>query len=245
MISILDFSPFKKKITVLGAFRTGTNYVRYLLESNYRCRAAYDTFGWKHSGISIFSQSSGIKYAKQPVVYISKNPASFVVSLYDYYLKIDRNIIAEKNWHDFLRSPIVIFDSKPDKSVQLRFSNPVQYWNYLYWNLSNLPKKQFISFGLRYESVIQNPEAEIEAIAQQLKLRRISENFILPDKKMWRMKDKDHSNMKTSITNDEFDINNYLNADYLKRYTNDDIQFLINETDQHLLIELGYKALNI
>ena len=240
MNPIIDFLSFKKKIAVLGAFRTGTNYVRYLLESNYHCRARYDTFGWKHAGVGIFSKSSGIKYANQPVIYISKNPASFVASLYDYYLKVDRNIIAEKNWHDFLRGPIIIFDSKPDKSTQLRFSNPVQYWNFLYWNLSNLPKDKFISFGLRYESLIQNPEAEISTIAKHLKLRRISEQFNLPEKKLGRMKDKQLSTHKSSVSENAFDLNAYLNAEYLQRYSMDELEFINAETDQHLLSKLGY-----
>jgi len=93
------------KITVVGAFRSGTNYVQYLLERNFNCAPVIDAHGWKHGLIRPPYRSDALSI---PVVAVVKNPFAFLVSLFNYKLDADRNIDAPTEWDAFLMSPISI-----------------------------------------------------------------------------------------------------------------------------------------
>ncbi len=226
----------------MGAFRTGTNYIRFLLEQNFDCRILYDAYGWKHGGVPVFTRYSGLAYPSLPVVYVVKHPASFISSLYDYFSDKHRNIAAPTEWQAFLREPLVIFDSKAEESAQMRFSNPMQYWNFIYWNLSTLPPDRFSSTGLRYESALENPQGEIGKVAQRLRLRRKSSPFSTPQGKLARMNDRQRFEPQKAVTREAFDAVLYQDNRYLRRYTESDLACLRAELDAQLLARFGYSV---
>ncbi len=235
---------FQKKspqVAVMGAFRTGTNYVRFLLEKNFECRVLYDAYGWKHGGVPLLTRYSGLAYPSVPVVYVVKHPASFMTSLYDYFKDVNRNISASTEWEDFLRKPLVIFDSKPEGSVQMRFANPAQYWNFIYWNLSTLPAERFRSAGLRYESVLENPQGEIGRAAASLGLQRKSSPFSVPEGKLARMNDKQRFEPQKAVTDRTFNPVLYRDNSYLSRYSEADRDVLRAELDPQLMARFDYQ----
>lgn len=236
------FQKSHPKLAVMGAFRTGTNYIRFLLEKNFACRILYDAYGWKHAGVPIWTRYSQLAYPSLPVVYVYKHPASFVASLFGYHTTVKRNISAPFEWEAFLRSPLVIFDSKLGSSSQLRFSNPVQYWNFIYWNLSHLPEDRFRSVGLSYESVLDDPEGQMSEVARQLSLKRISATFEVPEQKMARLNDRHGLDPNKAVTDQVFDPARYDKQNYLRRYSEADLDFLLSEADPHLMQRFGYQV---
>lgn len=228
------------QVAVMGAFRTGTNYVRFLLEQNFECRILYDAYGWKHGGVPVFTRYSGLAHPAVPVVYVVKHPAAFITSLYDYFRDKNRNMAAPADWEAFLREPLVIFDSKPEESAQMRFANPAQYWNFIYWNLSTLPAQRFRSAGLRYESVLENPQGEIGRVADGLGLRRKSTPFSVPEGKLARMNDKQRFEPEKAVTNQSFNAVQYRDNSYLKRYSESDLDVLRAQLDPQLMARFDY-----
>lgn len=235
------FQKNSPQVAVMGAFRTGTNYVRFLLEKNYECRILYDAYGWKHGGIPVLTRYSGLTYPSVPVVYVVKHPASFITSLYDYFKDVNRNISAATEWEAFLRKPLVIFDSKPEGSSQMRFANPAQYWNFIYWNLSTLPAQIFRTVGLRYESVLDDPQREIAAVAERLGLRRKSTEFSIPEAKLARMNDKQRFEPEKAVTDQAFSAVLYRDNSFLRRYSEADLDFLRAELDPELMTRFDYQ----
>jgi hypothetical protein len=235
------FQKNSPQVAVMGAFRTGTNYVRFLLEQNFQCRILYDAYGWKHGGVPVVTRYSGLAYPSIPVVYVVKHPAAFITSLYDYFIDKNRNIAAPTDWASFLREPLVIFDSKPEESSQMRFANPMQYWNFIYWNLSTLPAARFQSFGLRYETVLENPQGEIGRVAEALGLHRKSEGFSLPEGKLARMNDKQRFEPQKAVTTETFNAVLYRNNSYLNRYADADLDVLRAELDPQLMARFDYQ----
>jgi hypothetical protein len=58
----------RKRIAVIGGFRSGTNYLRFLLENNYRCDVSFHAFGWKHANVPIISDQFLMKYQKYSMI---------------------------------------------------------------------------------------------------------------------------------------------------------------------------------
>lgn len=235
------FQKNSPRVAVMGAFRTGTNYVRFLLEKNFACRIVYDAYGWKHGGVPVLTRYSGLTYPPVPVVYVVKHPASFITSLYDYFRDVNRNILAPTEWEAFLRSPLVIFDSKAENSSQMRFSNPVQYWNFIYWNLSTLPADRFRSAGLRYESVLENPKEEIDRVAETLGLKPNLAPFSIPEGKLARLNDRQRFEPQKAVTDETFNSVLYRDNSYLRRYSASDLDFLRAELDPQLMAHFNYE----
>ncbi len=230
------------EIAVMGAFRTGTNYIRFLLEQNFECRVSYDAYGWKHGGVPILTRYSKLRYPRVPVVYAVKHPAAFISSLYDYFKSVDRNISASPEWENFLRKPLVIFDSNQESSSQMRFSNPMQYWNFIYWNLSTLPEDRIPTVGLRYETVLDDPQSVVELAAASLGLLRKSSPFQVPEGKLARMNDKQRFQSQKAVTDEAFNASQYSENSYFRRYSKSDLNFLRAELDTQLLERFEYEV---
>lgn len=136
-------------VVVVGALRSGTNYLRFLLERNWACSVAFDAFGWKHAGVPIPGSAARLAYPDLPILFTVKEPHAFCRSLHRYHVAHGRNLRAPTEWGRFLREPLVLLDRDPARSPQYRFANPVQYWCFVYWNLAFLPEGRFRVHGLR------------------------------------------------------------------------------------------------
>lgn len=176
----------KRPVAVMGAFRCGTNYLSYLLGENYHCRIVPDAYGWKHTGVPIRTRFHGRQWNITPIAVIAKNPFAFVEGLFRYRNAVGRNIIAPELWDAFLAEPIVLFDSHIKKSPQMKFANPVQYWNWIYWNLTSLPEGKYLSAAVSYPELVTDPEAVTAQMAQRFGLRRKAGAFKLPESRLKR-----------------------------------------------------------
>lgn len=153
-------------VAVVGAFRSGTNFLQYLLEQNYRCRVVPNAYGWKHAPVAI-TRRRAVRFwdGRVPIVAVMKPPLDFLQSLFRYHREVGRNIAAPKEWGAFLEEPITIFNGRRGRTAELSFANPIDYWNCLYLNLTNLPKAAFRSRLVLYPDLKAEPEAEVAAVA--------------------------------------------------------------------------------
>ena len=228
------------KVAVLGALRCGTNYLKFLLESNYYVSAGFSEFGWKHAGVPIFNRGSGYEYPDVPLFYIVKNPYAFVVSLHRYYLALRRNIISHDEFGKFLTYPIVLHDSQLEHSPQMRFSNPIQYWNYVYWNLENLNKERFRAFGFNYEDLLEDPGG-IKTMERSFRLKKKTEETVIPRNQLKRLSGVIAGVARGEYETDKsFDSSYYLEKKYLEDYSSEQLRFIRNEVDPWLMARRKY-----
>jgi len=233
------------KIAVVGALRSGTNFLKYLLEQNFLVCADFDAFGWKHSGVPVLGRNSTLDYPDVPLAYIVKNPYAFAVSLHRYHQRIsmhgDRvSVSGSEGWSAFLTSPIVISDSQLTASPQMRFANPLQYWNFIYWNLETLDQKRFRAVGFNYEDLIANPET-VRRIETAVRLRRRSATLATPGNQMRRLGARAApASISSYETPERFDPDYYTDRRYLDSYTPEQLAFIRSEVSPWLMERRGY-----
>ncbi|MEJ6477801.1 MAG: hypothetical protein QNL92_03875 [Octadecabacter sp.] len=226
------------KIAVMGALRSGTNLVADMLEQHWRLSADFHAYGWKHAGVPILGPSSGFEYPATPIVWICKNPLAQVVSLHRYRMlsETGRGISLEgaTDFPEFLRSPITIRDSQLPGSPRLRFSNPMQYWNFITWNLETLDPSHFNAIGFNYEDIVSDPDG-LTAVEGLLPLdRRTTGSVKLPEKKMRRGK------THTEGGDGKFDAGTVTSQSHLTSYTSDDLAFVATQVDPWLMQRRRY-----
>ncbi len=232
----------RPRVAVLGGFRCGTNYLKYLLEVNYRVSAEFSTYGWKHAGVPVLNIGSGLRYPQVPIVYSCKNPYAFAVSLYQFS-QLGDGMIAYDHFDLFLRSPLVMSCGETQGSPQLRFQNPIQYWNYLYWNLESLPAERFTTVGVNYEDLIADT-GQLQVIADAIGFKRRRSAFATPTNKLHRVTGQYVQFLeKHNQTTDEFDASYYVEKRYLNELTSEQVEFISAEVDPWVMTRRGYTRL--
>ena len=227
--------------------RTGTNYLKFLLEGNYFVRSDFNAFGWKHGGVPILPAGGPASYPDMPLFYVVKNPFAFVLSLHRYHNRKRQqghaiSLVGADEWKDFLVGPIEIFDSQFTASPRMRFANPIQYWNFLYWNLETLDRRSFRVHGLNYESLVQNPETlrEIESIAH---LVRRNETIVTPRNHLRRLAGAPAVTRPEAYeTDDGFDPSYYTERRYLEGFSDEQRAFVRTQADPWIMERRGYTA---
>lgn len=234
-------------VTVMGALRSGTNYLKFLLEANYFVRADFVSFGWKHGGVPVLPTGGPVPYPNVPLLYIVKNPHAFALSLHRYHRRKREqghaiSLVAADSWEDFLISPIEIFDSQLAGSPRMRFANPIQYWNFIYWNLETLDRGRFAVHGLNYESIISDPTVlrEIEAVAP---LERRQAETRTPGNHLKRLVGNTVEVGPSGYeSQDGFDTTYYTTQRYLDLFSAAQHSFIRAEADPWLMERRGYAA---
>jgi len=233
------------EIGLLGVPRSGTNYVRAVLELNYRCRIAQNLYGWKHGFLPIGLNNTRIgTYVRRhsTFVWVTKHPLDSIHSLYRYHLDVNRNIRAPKDWSNFLRSPIFLLDSGSPVSPEYRFANPVDLWNSLNWNYLS-GEKLCHAFHLKYEDAYLSPQTAFDRAAQFLDIERRSEGpLTIPSERMRRLGQRSLGSYEQYVTSRDFDKRDYyLTKEYLSKYSSEDLQFVQLPLDRELAETLGYQ----
>ena len=235
-------------VAAVGALRSGTNYLKFLVECNYHLSASYSAYGWKHAGIPVIADASALSYPDVPVLFIVKNPYAFAVSLHAYYQRKTQlghrvSLIAHDDFDEFLIRPVVIFDSQLKDLPQMRFANPIQYWNFIYWNLETLDAARFAAIGFNYEDLLRDPGG-IRRIESLVPARRISETILVPGNRLRRLDGNSLATAKADYQDSEsFDAGFYKDRKYLERFTTAQLGFIRNEVDPWLMARRGYEVI--
>jgi len=243
-----ELSASIRKIAAMGMFRSGTNYLRAVMELNFEVLVEYNTFGWKHGLFPIVSGESSLSLSDTPLAVISKNPLSALDSLYRYFSRNDRNIVASHPFSNFLRSPIVIHDGCPGSNgVVLRFATPVDYYNSLYSNLLSAIAGTANGTHLRYEELLSNPAEVLTKTAATLRLKpKAAEKGSFPRLPMQRVKvmgDREPRPGGDFSNSGAFEREHYDSRRYLASFAEADHRYVATNIDRDVLARLGYERL--
>lgn len=225
-----------KQISLIGLFRSGTNYTRTLLELNYNVVINYNLWGWKHGLMPTFSDGSKINYDNDNILLIIKDPYSTLDSWFSYLLENGKNLRGSKeSFGSFLRSPIYFFDEGNNSAPEYYFSNPIQMWISVVWNHVSFVEKMN-GYIIQYESLLHNPEETLNKIANKFNLKKKVNEFILPKKITHNMPDKKKRTNETDyLTGENFAKKDYfLNKEYLKKFTEEDLIFFEKELNKEI-----------
>lgn len=232
--------PLPAYVSVMGGFRSGTNYLRYLLEKNYRVQVNYNAYGWKHAGLPIRKYTRRGTLLRPPVISIAKNPFAYLISLHRYYNERNVNILAETEWDAFLESPFVVLNRNDRRSTQYYFGNPVQYWNFINWNLTFTPKVTVRSVMVTYDAVLLNPQRELARAAQTLGLRARSGDFRTPQGYMRRLSDEAYKTEEMMVGSQTSPKATFITEkQYLDVFSPAQQRFVAGQADPRLCKALG------
>ncbi len=241
-----DSKADRATIVVVGVFRSGTNYLRSLLELNFRTRVSYNAYGWKHGLVPIVSKGSSVEFPNLPRLVIARNPFSAIEALFRYVVKAGANIICRTDWHGFLRERLIVHDKWNPGSAQLWFANPAHYWTAMNWNhLSAGGSGQPVCL-VRYEDLLADPRAETDRIAAELRLDRLPglEGFVDVEQRVKAMNDRDRSLPEQYVTAARFNRRDfYLSHAYMERFDKEDRSLIEGLLDWELLERMGYDGL--
>ena len=241
-----DSDAERATIAVVGIFRSGTNYLRSLLELNFRARITYNAYGWKHGLVPIVTRGSSVEFPKLPRLVIARNPFSAIEALFRYVVKAGANIICRTEWHGFLRERLIVHDKWNPGSAQLWFPNPAHYWTAMNWNYLSAGGSSHPVCFVRYEDLLADPRGETHRIAAELSLDPLPgrEEFVDVQQRVKAMDDRDRhlpDQYARALRFNQRDF--YLSHAYMDRFDNEDRSLVGGLLDWELLERMGYDAL--
>lgn len=162
----------KRKVLVVGTFRSGTNAMQSCLEAHFDVEVTFNEWFWKH-GVPPSGIQSPVT-ADVPVVVMVKSPYAFHESLYPFWLHRRPNLDSGSDVSAFARKELQVFDVSGGNLGRPKywFRCPTDYWNQFYFSWLSWtevrPRCQFV----RYEDVESSTHDEIMKIAERFGLRR-------------------------------------------------------------------------
>jgi hypothetical protein len=229
-----------KSVALLGLPRSGTNFLRTILEWNFYCEVKQDAFGWKHGFNPIVVQSSEIKKSTLDFVFITRNPFFAISSLFSYYNKDGKILIASKSFKDFIRNRIILFDSEQINSPQYRFKNPIELWNDINWNFASGNGNENKQIHVKYENLIRYFDETVNNLSAILQLTSKTKKLIIPKTRVKNMPGTQATDQTFYITNKPFDQTYFNNSQFMFDFDSDDIEFIMNNIDLELIEKLEY-----
>jgi hypothetical protein len=196
----------------------------------YFQRTFAKNLGWKHALVWSVAELKKLKICENNICFItiSKNPYSWLLSLYKRPYHYYQSWEAKPDFETFLTSPspTVRRENAPDI-----FSSPIDLWNQKNASYIQL-KSGFPTLNLKYEDLILSPEETIELISQEFSL-----NAKLPDfknrEKSTKEKDKDFS----------FYREYYLEEKWREKISQNAIMLISEGLDDNVMQYFGYEKL--
>jgi hypothetical protein len=117
----------KRDVLVVGTFRSGTNLAKYLLSEHFDVRVHFSTWAWKH-GLPPSSKICPIP-SDVPVLIATKDPFQLNRSLYAFWNLRRKELMRGQSLSEFVREPLLVYDSSYANSPRFLFNTPTDYWN--------------------------------------------------------------------------------------------------------------------
>lgn len=139
-------------IRIVAPPRSGTNLVKYLIDTNTNVKGVFDLGWWKHAlpNPMVFKQN---KLKAYPTIIMFREVKSQLVSLYKLSLKGANSFIGDNDPNKFINSPVLM--RLPDRSLEFFFPSPVDYLIQYYHAMLSL--KDNDKFFIQLEDLISNP----------------------------------------------------------------------------------------
>ena len=227
-----------KYIKIYGLQRTGTNFITDLINRNFQnTKVLVNIGGWKHGTYA----APMILGQEVDILVVSKNPLAWLRSMYEYWgPNRERNIgpdLRNVAFEQFVKSPVV-FEKQKDIPYLFRAANPVQYWNNMYFHYLSIFTEQKRCIAISYESVLSDfyksmlklsDFFDLEPVSEDLEFTQEQKEFI-PSSETPKTKDQPFSKLEY-----------YKQRGYMKYYSQDLLEFVVNQLDREVLSKLGYQ----
>jgi hypothetical protein len=236
------------QIKQFGLHRSGTNFLRVILQENYQVMVLSNEGGWKHGPYEVQERLG----RELDCAVCVKNPYAWLVSLYKY-----RHPEKDIPFPDFVREPIhIIGPDGPDRAIDK--PNPVRLWVEMNEHWLSVKLQSHSLFVFAYEKVLAAPRESTRGLAKALKLeRRVplthrlktmvgaaaeEPEFYVPPRQLGAL--RDHYKKKNLADGTTFDPGHYTRQEYFKAFTPDLLDFVNENLQPDLLTRLGYKLAN-
>jgi len=236
------------EIKQYGLHRSGTNFLRIILQENYHVSVLTNVGGWKH-GFYELPQRLG---RELDCIICLKDPYAWVHSFYNY-----RHPEKDLPFSDFVRNELkLIGPDGPDHIITS--PNPMKHWVRMHEHWLGVELKEHRKFVFRYEEILADPSGSIRELVRILKLERkqsmgyslarlfgLGESepkFFLPSIRLGAVPEKYKE--KHFKRGEAFDAKRYTEQKYLDAFTPDLLAFANEQLNVELLRSLGYSLLN-
>jgi hypothetical protein len=162
-------------ILVVGAFRSGTNLMKHLLEQGFNAKCSFNAWGWKHAlAPTLVSPSTpGHLFPAAPLIVMVKEPVQQNVSLFNHWTRTRPSLVGQRTFSEFIRSELLVHDNSfGGRGPRYLFPTPTDYWNqfyfsYLFWE-DIAPRRQLV----RLEALESDPASVLAHLERTFSLVR-------------------------------------------------------------------------
>jgi hypothetical protein len=220
-----------------GAFRTGSNYLKALLELNYDVDVVNSGVGFKHMPVPAIVAGREFVPPEDPILGSVKDPWSWLPSMWRYVSgRGAQNVSCGATWTEFLRQPITVTHGGHPGFPRYRFASPVDYWNAMAANLGSLDR----AIVVRYEDVLEDPQAATGRVAERFDIASRPGPFIDVPQRTVNMADRHRTRLEQYVTPETFDRRYYDERLYLAAFSRRDQRTVSSQLDDALTRQLGY-----
>jgi len=237
-----------KEIKEYGMPRSGTNFLRVILQENYEVALLTNIGGWKHGYYDLPRQLG----REVDCAICVKNPYAWALSWYNH-----RHPKKDLPFEQFVRSPLTVKREGIDQP--LSGNNPLQLWVSMYEHWLGVELKGHQKFLFRYEEVLNDPYGSIQVLVGQLGLQRrkswkhrllrsiglapAEPKFFLPSIRLGAV--PQHYKDKHIKRGETFNASHYTKHEYLKSYTPDLLAFANEQLKPAMMERLGYQVAQV
>jgi hypothetical protein len=229
----------RQEVKLYGAFRSGTNFVKSVLELNYDAWVRTRAGGWKHGPVpAVFEGSGDWAPSAAPILGVVKDPWSWLVSFWRYADGPGKtNVDCAPTWEGFLRSPISVYNGAMPGFPKQWYRTPVDYW-------ITMAVSPGAAGGttVRYEDMLLSPRETANALADQLGLTRQNSKFVVPTDSSPRGGDAVFKTATDVATGVAFDAAIYTERQFMHAYTANDLAFVTSVLTSAPMSDIGYSA---
>lgn len=231
------------RLKLFGAFRSGTNYVKTLLEVNYRVRVATNDGGFKHFPVPARYRGAEFQPFPMHILLVTKDPYSWLTSMWSYVQGTGAgHVRCGGDWGEFLVRPLFVTSPAYDAFPEQRFASPVEYWNAVNHSALSLPDTRRTT--IRYETLLERTEQVITdvALARGLDMRRAARTggFQDTDQRTRNMQDRQRNDIDDYVTDQHFDATPYVERQYLDAFSDAQLASVAERLDPDVCVALDY-----
>jgi hypothetical protein len=225
---------------LFGAFRSGTNYAKALLELNYEVVVSARRAGWKHAPVPGLLRGAALVLPGDGVLGVVKHPLSWLVSLWRFVDGVGaRHFETASTFDSFLELPLTITNADMANFPRYRFASPADYWSAMTVNLLSLSADE--SYTVRYEDLLADAEGACRDIAERFDLHSTSEEFVHVTDRVRRMGDRRRSGqMGEYVVDEAFDPIPYREETHRSAFTTGQLEVIAAQLDEESMRALDY-----
>jgi hypothetical protein len=226
-----------------GLHRSGTNFLRVILQENYQVAVYGNEGGWKHGHFELTEKLG----RELDCAICVKNPYAWLVSLHRF--RYPQKEVPFKMW---ARSQIQLSGKRATGGIDA--PNPVRLWIEMneHWLSVKLQSHKLYVFP--YERVLADPEATVRPLVEDMKLeRRVPVGwklrrlfgasglppFYVPPRQLGAL--RDHYKKKNLNSGATFEPGYYHGREYLKQFDRELIDFVNHNLNPSTVQKLGYE----